>query len=60
VFVLPLLYLWAFCFIYVFPLCSFFFFYMSTQVGIRTSDLRFMRCGLQPIELSLGDFFVFS
>jgi hypothetical protein len=27
---------------------------------IRTSDLLFMRCGLQPIELLLGDFsFVF-
>jgi len=23
--------------------------------GIRTSDLRFMRRGLQPIELLLGD-----
>jgi hypothetical protein len=31
---------------------------MSTQEGgwgIRTSDLRFMRRGPQPIELSLGD-----
>jgi hypothetical protein len=31
---------------------------MSTQEGgggIRTSNLHFMRCGLQPIELPLGD-----
>jgi hypothetical protein len=31
---------------------------MSTQEGergIRTSNLRFMRRGLQPIELPLGD-----
>jgi hypothetical protein len=35
-----------------------FFFDMSTQEGgggIRTSDLRFMRRGPQPIELPLRD-----
>jgi len=34
----------------------FFFFYMLTQEGggIRTSDLRFMKRGLQPIELLIG------
>jgi hypothetical protein len=35
-----------------------FFFDMSTQEGggeIRTNNLRFMRCGLQPIELPLGN-----
>jgi len=36
----------------------FFFFDMSTQErgeGIRTNDIYFMRRGLQPIELLLGD-----
>jgi hypothetical protein len=34
----------------------FFFFDMFTQEGggIRTSDLRFMKRGLQPIELLIG------
>jgi hypothetical protein len=39
---------------------SFFFFffgYVHTRGGggIRTNNLRFMRRGLQPIELPLGD-----
>jgi len=40
------------------PKFLFLFFDMSTQEvgeGIQTSDLHFIRCGLQPIKLPLGD-----
>jgi len=43
----------------VVPNFFFFFFYISTQEGewgIRTSDLRFMRPGLQAIVLPLGNY----
>jgi hypothetical protein len=36
-------------------ICVFFFFFwhVHTRWGIRTSDIRFMRCSIQPIELPL-------
>jgi hypothetical protein len=40
-----------------YTLFSFFFdIFIQEGMRIRTSDLRFMRYGLQPIELLLGDY----